>query len=70
MLSTGEVPGLQSVATAIAAPLPRSNSTGGIRVSRNIRKAPGSSTATTPASAMAATPASLVYSIWSADRAR
>ena len=65
--SSGDVPGLQSVATAIGTPCARNSSSGGSVVSRNTWNAPGSSTATVPAAAIARTPASSVCSMWSAD---
>ena len=67
--ASGDVPGLQSVATAIATPCLRNRSIGGSTVSLSISQAPGNSTATTPAPAMAFTPASSECSTWSADRA-
>ncbi len=58
----GEVPGLESVATAMATPASRSNATGGGVVWRRVYYAPGSSTATVPAAASAAAPPALRYS--------
>ncbi len=65
----GEVPGLQSVASAIGTPAARSAATGGSLVSRVKYQAPGSSVATVPAPAIATMPAVSRYSRWSADSA-
>ena len=65
--NNGDVPGLQSVATAIGTPCSRNASSGGSRVSRSTWNAPGSSTATAPDAAIARTLSMLVCSTWSAD---
>ena len=64
----GEVPGLQSVETAIGTPAARKADTGGGCVSRKKYYAPGSSTATVPCRAMAATPSGDRNSRGSADK--
>ena len=66
--SSGAVPGLQSLAMAMATPCCSNKAIGGSLVSRNTWNAPGNNTATVPCSAIFKTDASLLYSTWSADK--
>ncbi len=59
---SGDVPGLQSVATAIGILCARISSTGGHCVSFNVTNAPGNKTATVPALLIARMPEADVYS--------